>query len=255
MVPQDMNPQPYNLSSQNLNTPYGNTNQNQAFPQGQPNNPFISSFMQYYRPAEGIPLNNMTGGNPGFGVPNQFNMFNMNNINFENIKNISQLPHFQFTQPDDNTFVVGSKAIIVIPFVLVLMSLPMFLIPIISGEPIMFIMYFFALFPIGFSICFCIFISITTHFILGPDNITVKNNKIFRSQIRVFNSGELTRVEYKQNLYHTSKGYRFKYDIVFVPIKGEPEPVYHITGRFTFEEMGYFLHVINKHIQIKMCPK
>ena len=89
MVPQGMNPQPYNLSSQNLNTPYGNTNPNQAFPQGQPNNPLASAFIQYYRPAEGIPLNNMTGVNPGLGMPNQFNMNKMNNINFENKKYFS----------------------------------------------------------------------------------------------------------------------------------------------------------------------
>ena len=132
----------------------------------------------------------------------------------------------------------------------------MLLIPIIFGEPILFIMYIFAMFPIGISILFCIFTVISTHFILGPDNITVKTYKMFRSQTHIFNSGELTRVEFKQKLIHTSKGYRFNYDIVFVPIKGEPEPVYQMTTtRVTFEEIGYFLYIFNKHIQTKMCPK
>ena len=118
-------------------------------------------------------------------------------------------------------------------------------------------MYIFAIIPVIISICFCVNNVISAYFILGPNNITVKVNKFCRRRTRIYNPGELLRVEYKEEIIYLQNKHRFEYDIVFVPIKGEPEPLYHV-GRgmsFTFEEMGYFLHIVNKHIQTKMNLK
>ena len=257
--PQGLIPPPNYLSSQNLNTPYNNTNPNQAFPQGQTNqNPFLSSYMQYYRPAEGIPLNSISGLNVQMAIQSQSNMHNMNNnMNIENIKNVSQLPHYNFTQPDDNTFLISNRSFIIVPIILIISSMPFFIIPIVVGIPAMFVMYLFAIIPVIICICLCINHVLSVYFILGPNNITVKVNKVFKRQTHIYNSGQLLRVEYKEKIIYLQNKHRFEYDIVFVPVKGKPDPVYHV-GRgtsFTFEEMGYFLYVINKHIQTKMSPK
>lgn len=261
--PQGLIPPPY-LSSQNLNTPCNITNP-QAFSQGQPNqNPYLDSLMKYYRPAEGIPLNSisplnarMAGYNALNIYNNAFNGNNNNNINIDNIKNVAQIPHYNFTQPDDNTFLISTKSIIIAPIILICSSIPFFVVPIVCQIPAMFVMYIFALVPVIISICICAHNVLSVYFILGPNNITVKVNKFFRRQTRIYNTGELLRVEYKEKIKYLQNSHRFEYDIVFVPVKGEPEPVYHI-GRgvsFTLEELGYFLHVVNKHIQTKMNPK
>ena len=94
------------------------------------------------------------------------------------------------------------------------------------------------------------------YFILGPNNIIVKKNNLFRKKTFFYNSNELLRVEYQQNMRDTPKGPLFVYEIVFIKAKGDPEIIYEaMSSSFTFHEIGYFIHIINKHIQNNMCPK
>ena len=252
MQPQGMNPPPYNFSTQNLNTPYNNTTSNQALFPGQPNPYQNSPYMQFYRPAQGFPLTNLSGQPGVINIQPQ-----SYNNNFENIKNINQLPHLNFTQPDDNTFLISSKGIIVVPIIIIFTSLPFLIAPLVVGDPMMFIMYIFASIPIIVSICLCIHMNLSVSFILGPNNITVKRKSLCRQKTNIYNSGELLRVEYQQNFVHTSKGIRLAYEIVFITKNGGAEKMYSTYSGtfFTFQEIGYFLHVVNKHIQTKMCPK
>ena len=163
----------YNISFQNLDTSYSNTISNQTILPGQPNpyqnspynnsipnqailpghpNPYQNSpYMNTYQTTQGITLNNYPGQTGGMLIqPPQ------NNINYENIKNIGQIPHLLFTQPDDNTFLISSKGFLIAPIFTFCSSLPFFIIPIVVGDPVMFVMLFFASFTVLISICSCI---------------------------------------------------------------------------------------------------
>ena len=263
----------YNTSSQNLDTSYSNKISNQAILPGQPNpyqnppynnaipnqailpgqpNPYQNSpYMSTYQSTQGIPLNNYPGQTGGMFIqPPQ------NNINYENIKNIGEIPHLLFTQPDDNTFLISSKGFLITPIIMICASLPFFIIPIVVGDPVMYIMFFFASLAVLISICSCINTEISIYFILGQNNITVVKNTVCKKKNIFYNSGELLRVECQQNFRKRKKGLRLVYEIVFITTKG-PEKIYGVNSAssFTPNEIGYFLYVVNKHIQTKMCPK
>ena len=247
-----MNSPLYNSSSQNLNTPYNNTIPNQAILPGQPNPYQNSSYMNSYQQNQGIPLYNFPGQTGGMFIQPQSQV----NINYENIKNIGEIPHLLFTQPDDNTFLISSKLILIPAIIMTFMTIPFFIIPIVVGEPMMFIMYIGACVPIITAICICMHAETSIYFILGQNNITVNKNTVCKKKSLVYNSGELLRVEYQQNFRNSTKGLQIVYEIVFVTTKGAEKmtSVYN-SSAFTNEEIGYFLHVVNKHIQTKMCPK
>ena len=143
----EMNSLSYNTSSQNLNTPYNNTIPKQAIQPGQPNPYQNSPYMNIYQPTQEIPLTKFPGQTGGiFNQP-------QNNINYENIKNVGEIPHLLFTQPVDNTFLINSKSILIVPVILMCFSLIFILICVFVGEPMAYIMIFFASIPIIVSIC------------------------------------------------------------------------------------------------------
>ena len=268
----EMNSLSYNTSSQNLNTPYNNTIPNQAIQPGQPNpyqnspynntipnqailpgqpNPYQNSpYMNINQPTQGIPLTNFPGKTGGiFNQP-------QNNINYENIKNVGQIPHLLFTQPDDNAFLINSKSILIVPVILMCFSLVFILIGVFAGEPMTYIMIFFASIPIIVSICICINIETSIYFIFCPNQIKAIKNHLCRKKDFFYNSGELLRVKFQQNFRKTTKGLRLIYEIVFITTKGA-DKIYGLYSNalFTLNEIGYFLYAVNRHIQTKMCPK
>ena len=45
-------------------------------------------------------------------------------------------------------------------------------------------------------------------------------------------------------------------EIVFVKTNGVSDKIYEeLSSPFDFHEIGYFIHIINKHIQTNMCTK
>ena len=243
--------QPYNYSFQNINPPYSNLTQNQPIPQNQPNPYQNSPYMQFYQP-------------PQFGNINSQPQI-PNNINYENINNISQLPHGIITQPDDNTFLFDQRGAIAGPIIMFFISIIFLIIPFFIKMPIIFVMYIVSLIPIIISICLCINIELSIHFILGPNNITVKKKTCCSQKTLVYNSGDLLRVEFQENVVVTRRRRfnrrvrrsRFIYDIVFVSTNMGPEIIHSVrnSSSLTFQEIDYFLYRINKHIQTKMYAK
>ena len=76
--PQGMNPPPYNLSTQNLNTPYNNTTSNQALFPGHSNPYQNSPYMQFYRPTQGFLLTNLPGQPGVINIqPQSYNFLNL----------------------------------------------------------------------------------------------------------------------------------------------------------------------------------
>ena len=52
------------------------------------------------------------------------------------------------------------------------------------------------------------------------------------------------------------RGALFVYEIVFVKTNGVSDKIYEeLSSPFDFHEIGYFIHIINKHIQTNMCTK
>ena len=233
--------QSYNLS----NTPYSNT----IIPQGQFNPYQKAPYMQFNIIIHGIPFTDFSG-QLNFQPKSEYN------INYEEIKHISQIPHLKFTQPEENIFLISQRKLIFIPIFIIFLATPNLLIPIIIGIPELFSLYIFSFIFIAIAILFCIKIDLQVYFILGQNNITVKKNNLFRKKTYIYNSDELLRVEYQQNMRDTGKGPRFFYEIVFVKTKGDPEKIYEAnSSSFNFHEIGFFIHIINKHIQNNMTPK
>ena len=255
--PQVVNPPTYNVSSENINTQYSNTNLNQDISQNETNisqNNLLPPYMQFYISEQGIPLNDFSGQNgvTNSTVPSEYN------INFENYNNVEQLPHLQFTQPDNNTFLIVTKNVIIPPIILSALSLPIFIIPIIVGIPGLFAIYAGGGMLILIATIFCLFMEYKLCFILGTNTITVKRCTMCRSTSLIFKSGELSKVDYIQKTHYFRGKPRYTYYIAFFPKIGEPELIYTVLGSpkfFTFQEIGFFLHVLNKHIQTKMIPK
>lgn len=249
---QGLNPPIYNSSSENLN----NTNLNQDISQNEPTtsqNNLLPPIMQFYISEEGIPLNDFSGqaGVTNSTIPSDYN------INFENYNNAEQLPHSWFTQPDDNTFLIASKNLIIPPIILSALSIPIFLIPIIVGIPGLFAIYVGGGILISSAFFLCLFMEYKLCFILGINTITVKRYTICKSTSLIFKSGELSKDDYIQKIYYFKGKPRYRYYIAFFPKIGEPKLIHEVIGSprfFTFQEIGFFLHVLNKHIQTKM-PK
>ena len=236
-------------SSQNLNTPYSNTTPNQTIDQGYSNPYQNPPYMQFNMLINGMPFTDTSG---------QLNLQPKaeNNINYENIKNMSELTHLKFTQPEDNTFILNRKFMIIFPFWIIFFNIPMIILPFIMGIPYLFFFYIPVSIWIAVSITMCFKLIISIYFILGPNSITVNKNSILRKKTYIYNSDELLRVEYHQNMKDTGKGPRFVYEIVFVKANGVPDKIYEEqSSPFDFHEIGYFIHIINKHIQTNMITK
>lgn len=119
----------------------------------------------------------------------------------------------------------------------------------------MFLMYFPGIITLIFSILFCIYNELSIYFILNPNNFTVKKNTFCKKKVQIYNSGEILRIECKQNRTYSHRGPTFTYELIVITTKEEPENLYYLNESFTFEEIGYFLHVVNQHIQNKMNNK
>ena len=88
------------------------------------------------------------------------------------------------------------------------------------------------------------------YFIIGKDTLTIIKIACCKSEKKMYSPGELINVNF--NLV----GDDFKLDIILKDNKIENifETISCCTSKssFYFEEIGYFLYVINKHIETKM---
>ena len=247
-----VNQPPYNLSSfQNQNNP-NNTTSNQVTQEGYVNPYQNAPYIQFNLLVHGIPFTDTSGQ---FGAMN-FQPKSGYNINYENIKNISEIEHLKFSQPEENTFLISQKWMMFFPIFMLVLGIPYLIVPLFVGIPALFTLYFGGTLFTTIGIIMCIKLVINVYFILGPNNITVKKNAMLRKKTYIFNLEELLRVEFHQNLVDTNKGPRFNYEIVFVKTNGDIEKMYEEkSSPFSFHEIGYFIHIINKHIQTKRSPK
>ena len=103
----------------------------------------------------------------------------------------------------------------------------------------------------------CLFMEYKLYFILGINNITLKICTLCWSTSIIFKSWELSRLDYIQKTSYFRNRPRYSYYVAFFHKIGEPKLIYEVLGSpkiFTFQEIGFFLHVLSKPIQTKMIP-
>ena len=198
---------------------------------------------------QGIPINNYP---PTGAVPPPAIQYNNT---YQQYKNISQINHKGVYQVDENTFYIStgccfkSFPYIFTLFGLIFVGLGIFtrnVIPGVAG----------AIFAcIGICMFFTLYNSI--YFIMGPNTLTIMQKATCRKKNKMFNPGELKRIEFTHRYSRDfgEKRKTHKYKLTVIPTNGEADNIFQVgsnTRVFTEEEIDYFLYYINIHIQTKM---
>ena len=185
-------------------------------------------------------------------------------IDYSQYSNISQLNHMKINQPDNNTFIItktGCEKIIPIIFA------PIFLIITIAYIGIAihfgsfdFYVIFFGILILPMDVLFAILLFIYQHtisFILGSNDITVKEKTWLRTKITNYLPGQLVSAQLICTFSQQCQAsYLYKFNFILNNNGNPSEKIYFEEAKpkqiYTPEEMGYFNYVMNKHIQSKM---
>ena len=180
---------------------------------------------------------------------------------YQQYNNISQINHKGIYQIDENTFYISTGCCFTIfPFIFFFVGLFLMVLPIIQiGDGNYFISSIigFIFFIIGLVMFFKMYNKIL--FFMGPNTLTVTKKAVCGKQTRIYNPGELQRVEFNYNYSYDHSGnrggYLHNYNLIIVPTRGNVDNIFSIGSSlptFTVEEIDYFLYYINTHILTKM---
>ena len=175
---------------------------------------------------------------------------------YQNYKNVSEIPHKGIYQTDENTFYISTGCCFkIFPFIFFIVGVGLCSIAFYTTPWILILGGIFTI--VGFIMFFKMYNSI--YFIMGPNTLTVIKKATCMKQTKMYNPGELTRVDFKYDYSYESSsdggGYMHHYNLIIVPTNEEQDTIFSIGSSskvFTQEEMGYFLYYINTHIQTKM---
>jgi hypothetical protein len=194
--------------------------------------------------------------------------YNKNNSdNFDNYDNISQVKNKGITQPEPNIFhicaIPASKSIKCLSI--------FFLIAGISGI-LLLVTYIierdqiYYLLKIIFAICstiMCLSLFYTfafkfhfiIYFILDDNGVTIEKKAFCQSIKTVYKQGELIEVKFSYSSFSNNK-YVYKLELIL----SDNKSIFLINNTpkielFTPQEINYFLHIVNKHIQKLMKSK
>ena len=219
--------------------------------------PQISPQPVYTQP--GIPQTNYPP-QVGVAVPVQVQPQPVYKTEYQNYSNVSQISHKGVFQPDPNTFYISTGCCFkFMPFIMTGFGiLFIFISYLIDGIGMVFLFFFGLLFTIiGFVSCCTMYNNI--YFIMGPNTLTVTKKAMCCKKTRIYNPGELQRVEFNYNYSYSHSdhggGYMHNYSLKVVPTTGNIDQIFSVGSSnpvFTLEEIDYFLYYINTHIQTKM---
>ena len=177
---------------------------------------------------------------------------------YQDYQNITQIPHKGIYQTDANTFYISTGCCFkLFPFIFFFAGCGVFAISFSSNaQNIVIARVFGVIFAlIGVFLFFKMYNNI--YFIMGPNTLTVMKKALCGKQTKIYNPGELQRIEFNYNFGYNSgsKGRSHNYSLVIVQSDGKTDNIFTIGSSskvFTTEEIGYFLYYINTHIQTNM---
>ena len=178
---------------------------------------------------------------------------------YKNCNNISQIPHKRVFQPEPNIFYISNGCCTkCIPYFFTLLGAYFLLMASLFGKNSFGIYAVLGFFFLLFGLLSCCNMIHKIYFIMDQNNLTVIKKAIAGKKTRVYNRGELQRVEF--NSFYTISQSRFgsfmyNYSVVIVLTNGNAEPIFSTSSSsalFTIDEINYFLYSINTHIQTKM---
>ena len=208
---------------------------------------------------QGIPVNNYP---PQIQDPNNAPLYvqpvvPVYQTQYQNYTNISEIPHKGVYQIDENTFYISTGCCFkIFPFIFFIVGVGVGAIYIIAHS--FWLLIFGSIFATaGFFMFFKMYNSI--YFVMGPNTLTIVKKATCGKQTKIYNPGELARVDFTYDYSYDSSsdggGYMHHYNLIVVPTNASPDTIFSIGSSsrvFTPEEMGFFLYYINIHIQTKM---
>ena len=214
-------------------------------------------------PPQGVPQTNYPPQYPPQvgGVPVQVQPVQpVYNAQYQNYNNISQIRHKGVFQPDENTFYIETGCVSKsMPYILTIFGIFLLVIPFFNmSSNLMFAFFIGAIFLFSGLISCCKLYN-KIYFIMGPNTLTVMKKANCGKQTKIYNPGELMRVEFNYNYAYSSSmhggGYTHNYTLIAFPTNGPADQIFSYGSSnpiFTVEEMEYFLYYINTHILTKM---
>ena len=210
---------------------------------------------------QGIPVNNYP---PQIQNPNNTPLYAqpvvpVNQIQYQNYRDISEIPHKGIYQINENTFFISTGCwFIIFPFIFFIAGVGIGMLYFFVSNPNIWILIIGGIFATaGFFMFFKMYNSI--YFEMGPNTLTIVKKAIIGKQTKIYNPGELARVDFTYDYSYDSSsdggGYMHHYNLIVVPTNASPDTIFSIGSSsrvFTPEEMGFFLYYINIHIQTKM---
>ena len=198
---------------------------------------------------QGIPVNNYPQMG---GVPQPIPQYNNR---YQQYTNINQISHKGITQVDENTFYITTGCCFkLFPYIFTLFGGVFISIWVFAGSIIPGLCGIFFAF-LGICMFFTLYNNI--YFVMGPNSLTVMKKAACRKKTKIYNAGELQRVEFNYNYSSTSidSNATHNYKLVVIPTNGKEDTLFEVGSSsrvFTNEEIEYFLYYINNHIQTKM---
>ena len=279
--PQDQNQNymnPYLQSNTTSDQPYNSTDlidkpQNPASqPIQQPNYPpqNLSDPMAQpvYPPSQGVAIP-VQQGLPVNNYPQMQNPNNMPYITqpvapeyqtqYQNYRNISEIAHKGIYQVDENTFYISTGCCFkIFPFLFFIVGVGVGALYFFVPNPSFWLLIVGGIFAAaGLLMFFKMYNNI--YFIMGPNSLTIVKKATCGKQTKIYNPGELVRVDLTYDYSYESSsdggGYMHHYNLIVMPTNGSPDTIFSIGSSnrvFTQEEIGFFLYYINTHIQTKM---
>jgi len=208
---------------------------------------------------QGIPANNYP---PQIQNPNNAALYvqpvaPVYQTQYQNYRNISEIPHKGVYQIDENTFYISTGCCFkIFPFIFFIVGVGVGALYIAAHS--FWLIIFGSIFATaGFFMFFKMYNSI--YFMMGPNSLTIVKKATCGKQTKIYNPGELARVDFNYDYSYDSSsdggGYMHHYNLIVVPTNESPDTIFSIGSSsrvFTQEEMGFFLYYINTHIQTKM---
>ena len=260
--------QPYN-STDLIDKPQNPVSQPTQQPNYPPQNLSAPMVQPLYPPSQGvalpvqqdIPVNNYP---PQIQNPNNTPLYAqpvvpVNQIQYQNYRDISEIPHKGIYQINENTFFISTGCwFIIFPFIFFIAGVGIGMLYFFVSNPNIWILIIGGIFATaGFFMFFKMYNSI--YFEMGPNTLTIVKKAIIGKQTKIYNPGELERVDFTYDYSYDSSsdggGYMHHYNLIIVPTIASPYTIFSIGSSsrvFTPEEMGFFLYYINIHIQTKM---
>ena len=183
-------------------------------------------------------------------------------IDYSQYTNISQLNHMKINQPDDNTFVINKSCFekaypIIFASIFLILAFTTIGFGIYLGGVYIIVL---GILQLGAGVIFIIMLFInpnTISFILGSNDITVKEKAWLRTKITNYLPNQVTSVQLICTFSQQCQAqYLYKFNFMLNNNGIPSEKNYFEEAKssqfYTPEEMGYFNYVMNKHIQTKM---